>query len=407
VRVNVINVAWFEPTPDQEAIELELASYFNESPLDVIPIRLEKPVSIAGALYISPQRTPGFADEPTVAVTVRRMVISRRVRDLIPPWASFLRGVLELEDCSPTASREDLVRDDRFQMVRTSLDDFLFSHLEKMADDEPGRLEAIVNWHRYVLAGAALAEHRLRTLLARVYRFKTSRGALLFSEILDYSAADALHEAEADFVIWYNADRRQERYLDDVFAANRTPCVHVFRSFEESLLASMIADHATDHVDLRPATPSSANFASSVMGMASLEESPAVWSDFLRSTQARVMIASFQPGLPVVAFLNERYELAQTFEELRKDGDIPKGFQRMIDAHFRQAPTGQNEVILNREHRLVQRAIKQGPRSPLASVLRLLVLNALNSAGAGRGKEAAQVQIEDLDWIADALWGQD
>ena len=75
-------------------------------------------------------------------------MISRRVRELLPPWASFLRGVLELEDCSPTASREDLVRDDRFQMVRTSLDDFLYAHLEKMAEDEPGRLEAIVNWHR-------------------------------------------------------------------------------------------------------------------------------------------------------------------------------------------------------------------------------------------------------------------
>jgi molecular chaperone HtpG len=65
-----------------EAIELELANYFNESPLDVIPIHMEKPVVIAGALCISPQRTPGFADEATVAVTVRRMVISRRVRDL-------------------------------------------------------------------------------------------------------------------------------------------------------------------------------------------------------------------------------------------------------------------------------------------------------------------------------------
>lgn len=406
-RVNVINVAWFEPTPDHEAIELELANYFNESPLDVIPIHMEKPVVIAGALYISPQRTPGFADEATVAVTVRRMVISRRVRDLLPAWASFLRGVLELEDCSPTASREDLVRDDRFQLVRTSLDEFLYSHLEKMASDEPGRLEAIVNWHRYILAGAALAEARLRALLAKVYRFKTSRGSLLFSEILNLSAADALHEADADFVIWYNADRRQERYLDDVFASNRTPCVHVFRSFEENLLASMVSDHTSDHIELRPATPSSANFASSVMGMADLEESTPEWSDFLRSTQARVMIASFQPSLPVVAFLNERYELARTFEELRKDGDIPKGFQRMIDAHFRQAPTGQNEVILNRDHRLVQRALKQGPRSPLASVLRLLVLNALNSAGAGRGKEAAQVQTEDLDWIADALWGND
>jgi len=340
-------------------------------------------------------------------VTVRRMVISRRVRDLIPPWASFLRGVLELEDCSPTASREDLVRDDRFQLVRTSLDDFLFSHLEKMADEEPGRLEAIVNWHRYVLAGAALAEHRLRTLLAKVYRFRTSRGALLFDELLQKSMADALHETDAEFVIWYNADRRQERYLDDVFASNPTPCVHVFRSFEENLLAAMISDHPEREIDLRPATPSSANFADSVMGMNELEDVSATWADFFRSAKARVLMASFDKSLPVVAFLNERYELAQTFEDLRRDGDIPKGFQRLIDAHFRQAPTGQNEVILNREHRLVQRALSQGMRSPLASVLRLLVTNALNSAGAGRGKEAADVQMEDLDWIADALWGQD
>ena len=406
-RVNVIHVAWFEPTPDPEAIELELANYFNESPLDVIPIRIETPASIAGALYISPQRTPGFADEATVAVTVRRMVISRRVRDLIPAWASFLRGVLELEDCSPTASREDLVRDDRFQIVRSTLNEFLYSHLERMSDEQPDRLEAIVNWHRYVLAGAALGEPRLRALLANVYRFKTSKGALLFGEILKQSMADALHEAEADYVIWYNADRRQERYLDDVFSQNPTPCIHVFRSFEESLLASMIADSAEGQIDLRPATPSSPNFADSVMGMNDVEDAPTAWADFLRSTNARVLLASFQSGLPVVAFLNERYELAQTFEELRKDGDIPKGFQRLIDAHFRQAPTGQNEVILNRDHRLIQRALKQGPRSPLASVLRLLVLNALNSAGAGRGQEASQVQTEDLDWISDALWGQD
>ena len=192
-----------------------------------------------------------------------------------------------------------------------------------------------------------------------------------------------------------------------MFAANPVPCVHVFRSFEENLLAAMISDHPEQEIDLRPATPSSANFADSVMGMNELEDAPATWADFFRTTKARVLMASFDKGLPVVAFLNERYELAQTFEDLRRDGDIPKGFQRLIDAHFRQAPTGQNEVILNREHRLVQRALSQGVRSPLASVLRLLVTNALNSAGAGRGKQAADVQVEDLDWIADALWGQD
>src|SRR5206468_2935886 len=35
-RANVINVAWFEPTPERESVELELEGYFNETPLDVI-----------------------------------------------------------------------------------------------------------------------------------------------------------------------------------------------------------------------------------------------------------------------------------------------------------------------------------------------------------------------------------
>jgi hypothetical protein len=141
--------------------------------------------------------------------------------------------------------------------------------------------------------------------------------------------------------------------------------------------------------------------------MSDMEEAAPEWSEFLSSTGARVMIATFQAGLPVIAFLNERFELAQTFEDLRKGGDIPQGFQRLIDAHFQNAPTGRNDVILNREHRLVGRALKQKPSSPLASVLRLLVTSALNGAGAGRSVESARSQADDLNWIAEALWGRD
>src|SRR5262249_49434846 len=122
-RTNVINVAWFEPTPERESIELELEGYFHETPLDVIPLRMEKPVLLAGALYVTPQRTPGFSGEPVLTVTVRRMVISRRIQGLLPSWASFIRGVLELNECSPTASREDLVRDGTFARVRQVLEE--------------------------------------------------------------------------------------------------------------------------------------------------------------------------------------------------------------------------------------------------------------------------------------------
>jgi molecular chaperone HtpG len=406
-RANVINVAWFDPTPDREAVELELEGYFNETPLDVIPLRLERPVALAGALYVTPQRTPGFTGEPVVTVTVRRMVISRRIQGLLPQWASFLRGVLELNGCSPTASREDLVRDADFERVREVLEEKLFEHFERLAGEEPNRLEAVIAWHRYALAGAALDEPRLRSLLRRTYRLPTSKGPLTFAEILEQSPADALLESDVERVVWYNSDRRQERWVNSLFAGLEVPCVHALRSFEESLLAALVADTNAGGTaaDLRAASPSSPGFAA-VLGVSDLEEVPRAWQEHFAATGARVLSASFRGEQPVIAFLNERAELHRTFEDLKKQGTIPSGFQRLIDAHFESGPSAANEVLLNRNHRLVRRALSQKTSAPLASVLRLLVHNALTSAGASLPREAQQTQLEDLEWVADALWGK-
>lgn len=406
-RTNLINVAWFSPTPDPESIELDLSSYFHESPLDVIPIRITQPVHVEGALYISPQRTPGFSDDAVVAATIRRMVISRRIQDLLPPWASFLRGILELPDCSPTASREDLVRDGKFLAVRIALQAAIYDHFRLLSAEHPQRLEAIINWHRFTIAGSALDEAPLRQLLRTCYRFTTSQGDLTFDQILSRTKADPLVEMDAENVIWYNADRRQERWLNEVFRGNRTLCIHALRSFEESLLAAMIADFSERAIDLRIASPSSAHFGTTVLGIKRLEEAPVEWSEFLGAEHAKVMIADFRGTQPVMAFLNERYELSKTFEGLKKDGDIPPGFQRLIDAHFRQAPTDKNEVILNRQNTLIERALSKGIDSPLANVVRLVVNSALHAAGASLDTNTQATQKDDLDWIARALWDRD
>ncbi|TWT93294.1 ATP-binding protein [Stieleria varia] len=406
-RINVIQASWFESGHDEETIELDLASYFEETPLDVIPIKVEKPVVIEGALYISPQRTPGFTDDSVVAATIRRMVISRHVQDLLPSWGSFLRGILELPDCSPTASREDLVRDGQFARTKATLAKIIYDHLNELAEKQPARLEAIISWHRFTIAGSALDEEPLRQLLRSCYRFSTTQGDLTFEQILERCEADPLYESEADQVIWYNADRRQERYLSDVFDGTETLCVHALRSFEELLLASMVADTQESVVDVRVASPSSPGFDQCVLGMSDMEDASAEWSEFLSGTGAKVLWASYRQNQPVMAFLNERYELAKTFEDLKKEGEIPRGFQRMIDAHFENSPADQNEVILNREHRLVKRALERGTRSPLANVVRLLVSNALHAAGAASDRKTQQMQSEDLDWIAEVLWGRD
>ena len=43
--------------PDDEVVEMALEEYFEEAPLDVIPVRIEHPVSIAGAGMSSSRAT--------------------------------------------------------------------------------------------------------------------------------------------------------------------------------------------------------------------------------------------------------------------------------------------------------------------------------------------------------------
>ncbi len=407
-RANVINVAWFDPTPDQEAVELALEHYFEEAPLDVISVRCETPVAISGALYVTPRRTPGFSDEPVVTVTVRKMVISRKVQGLIPDWCLFLRGVLELNDCAPTASREDLVRNENFQRAKDTIEERLFSHFERLTTTEPAKWQSILAWHRYSLAGAALSELRLRSLLRSTYQFPTSLGQLSFAEILQRSQADPLYESEADYVIWYNTDRRQEHWANGLFAEHAVPCVHTLLSFEESLLACFAADmaHGGHTIDLRIASPSAKNFAATILGIHDAEPVEPRWQEFFASLDAKVLSASFNSQQPVMAFLNERRSLRRTFDELKKEGNIPSGFQRLIDNELSSDVVEGNEVLLNRDHRLVARALEQPTGTPLGSVLRLLVMSALNAAGASVERTAYDQQAQDLDWIAEALWGR-
>ena len=402
-RTNLIQASWLEATPESEAVEEQIASYFGETPLDVILIAVEAPVAIKGALYVSPQRTPGFADDATIAVSVRRMVISRHIRELVPVWAPFLRGVLELPNCSPTSNREDLVRDAIFDSVCDSIADEIYMHFDALTRNHPHRWQSILHWHRYTFAGMAIHDEKLRMLLQSTYKFITSHGELTVEQILSRSRADSLIEDEADFVVWYNADRRQESWLNEFFANGSTPCVHTLRSFEETLLAAMLGEISLEQVDLRSASPSSEKFCESILGLEERTDASEEWQTFFESLDSNIFIASTSNNQPVMAFVNERYELSKTFDELRENGELPRGFQRLIDQHFQRSPAGKNEIILNTQHRLVRRALDQGTSSPLANVLRILVIAALSKAGARVQSAAQELQAEDLEAIADAL----
>ena len=83
-------------------------------------------------------------------------------------------------------------------------------------------------------------------------------------------------------------------------------------------------------VDLRIASPSAPRFAETILGVRDVEPAPDQWQEFFAETEAKILCASFQDDRQaVLAFLNERRALLKTFEELKKDGTIPPGFQRL------------------------------------------------------------------------------
>ena len=137
------------------------------------------------------------------------------------------------------------------------------------------------------------------------------------------------------------------------------------------------------------------------------EERYKSYYDVVRAKCEAIRDAGNRPGVTAA----ERYQISQDPEanfwvaELRQLK--AEGFQRLINTHFDQSPAGRNEVLLNTNHRLVARALEMKTVNPLASVLRLLVANALVTAGASLPREAQRRQVEDLDWIAEALWGRD
>ena len=405
-RVNILHPAWFDPEPDEETLMLVLESWFGETPLGVIPIRTEKPITIQGALYISPQRLPGFSNEAKVATTIRRMIISRSIQGLMPDWATFVRGVLELPDCRPTASREELVRDEQFDSVRKSIENILFDYFEKLAKEKPSVWEALLGWHRYSLAGSALENERLRRLLRSTYRFSTHRGKLTFEEILDKSPASPIFEDEADYVIWYHGDRRQESAIESVFADVKTPCVHATMMFEEALLCEFANDKMNEQdseIDCRIAVPGTKGFSQSVLGAKDLQPLNDDWEERFELIEAKMFSAECYGMQPVFAFLNERYDLVRTLDALKKGGDIPSSFQRMIDKHLDGEELPQNEILLNRRHPLVSRALDGQASESLAAVLRVLVFQAVQSAGMQlSAKEREQIE-SDLQLVAESL----
>lgn len=175
--VNDLPIPWRDENATRQS-EMAFASRFAQrlAPLCTMRVRPDDESDAVGLLWIQDSATYGSNDNRDLSVCLRGMMLSHDARDLLPTWAGFVGGVIESARLTPTASREDLQRDERYRAVHKGLTEAIIDGMFEIARTQPGTWQRVLARHGQVLLGAALCDDRLFQLLADDVPVPTSNG---------------------------------------------------------------------------------------------------------------------------------------------------------------------------------------------------------------------------------------
>ena len=180
---------------------LEFATRFehNFEPICTVPVHATESSDALGLLWVQDGGTYGTSDNRNLSVFLHGMLLDDKARDLLPPWAGFIGGVIESNTLTPTASREDLQRDQQYKAVQCALCEALIDGLADVARSQPEAWRRILLRHNEALLGASLCDDRLFDLMMDSLKIPTSQGDLPVRNIQSKGAAHVILESDNGF----------------------------------------------------------------------------------------------------------------------------------------------------------------------------------------------------------------
>jgi len=275
---------------------LQFAARFEHDfePIVTVPLRADADSDATGMLWVQDGATYGTSDNRNLSVFVRGMLLDDDARDLLPPWAGFIGGVIESSRLTPTASREDLQRDDQYRAVQHALLEALIDGLADVARQEPAR------W-------------RLFELLLEHVGVPTSQGDL---------PASALPARGAVHVILDNGGGFEEM----LFRAMGVPVAHGHRYAVVPFLRRWTQAKGLRLVELGTEQGNRALFRTDD----SLDAAQLAWLGEHLGDGEQLLPARFSPeALPVVVVPDREAELKQRLEDDENDKRVSMAALRL------------------------------------------------------------------------------
>lgn len=182
-------------------LRIEFAARFEQNfePICTVPVVPDGKSDAIGMLWVQDGSTYGTSDNRNLSIFLRGMLLDDDARDLLPPWAGFIGGVIESNKLTPTASREDLQRDSHYSAVQYALSESLITGLAEISRRQPEVWRRIIVRHNETLLGASLCDERLFDLLIDTIKVPTSQGDLRAQDLRSKGAIHVILDAKEGF----------------------------------------------------------------------------------------------------------------------------------------------------------------------------------------------------------------
>jgi molecular chaperone HtpG len=179
-RVNTVTALWREPkfqiTAEQYAEFYKFLTYDTEDPLDTLHTSVDAPVQFNALMF-----TPKNGDDPFgmnrenrgLDLYVRRVLIEKQNKDLLPEYLGFIKGVVDTEDLPLNISRETLQDNILIRKISSTLVKQVLDHLDKIARDDADRYAEFWRAHG-TLFKAGYMDFLNKDKFARLVRFNSS-----------------------------------------------------------------------------------------------------------------------------------------------------------------------------------------------------------------------------------------
>jgi molecular chaperone HtpG len=380
------------PPGERRTRELAFAARFERTFAPIVTIGVSPEhdalADARGLLWIQDGNTYGTSDNRNLSVFVRRMLLDDDARDLLPRWAGFVGGAIESLTLTPTASREDLQKDDVYNAVQGQLRVALIEGIEQIARREPDTWRRIIRRHNNNLIGAALAEPKLFELVAEDVLIQTTAGDLTIAQLAQRSPQRRLHVTLGT----------GNGFEDMLLRAQRIPVARGEFFGVLTLLRQYAERHGNELVEL------GSNEANQQL-FRSVEIDPvdrAFLGEHLADADEQIIPARFEPAsVPLVAVPDREAELKKLIEDDEADNRISASALRLARMYTSQVDERPPvRLFVNMDNPAITALLaarkQHDPRAQSALVLLRSVKALLTTAAEGKGNDLS----EALDGIS-------